>query len=93
MNFKIIPIAGCDSTESVLLSFFIDDEGCGVCIECWHKVEESETHQQESISFELENSDSISAAKRFIADYSAESANEFANSFFNKPTKNDDRTI
>lgn len=74
---KIVKIKGCKTCSEVLIVLFRNDDGDdNVEIIAWHDKDNLILYQREEVEFE-----SVSTAKRFIADFSELSANEFANSF------------
>jgi len=72
MKFKILTFEGCPTCNEVLLQVCIlnnDFENVVVEITAWHKQDDEERYQHESIDFP-----NMEMAERFVADYSQESA-------------------
>jgi len=82
MEMRIIEIRGCKHCKEVLLFLDIDQNGNYVVkIIAWHSNKEGDRLIQEAEIDYNKTENAMLMHKRFIADFSEMSANEFANSF------------
>ncbi len=81
MKYKIIKIQGCKTCNEVLLFLDINEDGEHyVHLIAWHENKEKDTFIQESFIFLEETPSEEKLLQRIIADFSKESALEFAKS-------------